>query len=395
MSDRVVNPDALGRRRRRRDGGEGERQQLRWRPTKAGRQHDARSAHPRPRPPTQFGGATWVRNASLLVLPADELSAWNELDIVRCCCCWAEGGPARSEGERPRASWRGGTRRERLLLSFWVGRMGRSVGRRQRVLLVVCCSSWRGGEGRRGAEAAREGCRRRELTADSEATDEDDLTAFRRPLAPPSSLPDPQTRQSRQPTETGQSTGTDCPPPSTCRCRRRRLCCSPAVSLSLVSVAASPSSSSRPAPSRPPVRRPWSRPPSPSPGPASCPLPSRPMRSFSSDALLALPAFKDTLASLSAADLPALPALPADLYDEARTHTSWYGFPSDGFLVGSSRPGSASGSSSASKGEGSSSSSTGAPLDLPRGNKTRSEFERFEVGARPLRCAASRFDDEC
>lgn len=119
------------------------------------------------------------------------------------------------------------------------------------------------------------------------------------------------------------------------------------------------------------------------------------MRSFSSDALLALPAFKDTLASLSAADLPALPALPADLYDEARTHTSWYGFPSDGFLVGSSRPGSASGSSSASKGEGSSSSSTGAPLDLPRGNKTRSEFERFEVGARPLRCAASRFDDEC
>jgi len=98
------------------------------------------------------------------------------------------------------------------------------------------------------------------------------------------------------------------------------------------------------------------------PGPPCMPPP------LSSDALLALPEFKAALSpqSLVAAGLPALPDLPPELYDQARTHTSWYGHRGDGFFVGSSR------SAGYSVGESESCSDSSAV-------EVRSEFERFEV----------------
>lgn len=95
---------------------------------------------------------------------------------------------------------------------------------------------------------------------------------------------------------------------------------------------------------------------------------------LSSDALLALPEFRVALsdASLVATGLPTLPDLPPDLYDQARTHTSWYGFATDGFHVGSSRSG-----ADPNVIKGTEDSPLGTSVRRPA--EVRSEFERFEV----------------
>lgn len=96
---------------------------------------------------------------------------------------------------------------------------------------------------------------------------------------------------------------------------------------------------------------------------------------LSSNALLALPEFKEALSpkSLVAAGLPSLPDLPPDLYNQARTHTSWYGFPASSFYVGSGRAAITTGPI---EGESEGLYGSSAP-------EVRSEFERFEVSLRP------------